>query len=550
MILSLHVSNYVLIDSLDLDFSSGLCAITGETGSGKSILLGALSLLLGAKGDREDVRKGSDRAEISGVFQTDSRDVKHWLDERDIVSEDGEIVIRRVIRTGGRSTYTVNGTPVTIKEGEELGEYLVDFSSQHAHHSLMKKEVLRSLLDDYSKDNEELEAYSSSYKALTDAKRELEETKRILQSSKEEADYMSYCLSEIEKAGLREGEEDELREKLKKEANSEFLASSIQNSVSDLNSARSFLFSAFSSIEKAGRKDEELGSLVSRLDSSVIETDDIYETLRDYLSSLSFSEEEIEEMNSRLSLIQRLKRRYGGSVEAALRTADDYREKLSLIEDSSGRMNELGKKVEKYTLETEKRACTLSEKRRKGADVFSRKIEETLHKLGMENAVFTIIVSDTVPGPYGKDNIEYLIAPNRGEKTSPIQNSASGGELSRIMLAIKASSNSSSSVDTLLFDEIDAGLGGVVATFVGEELRELSSRNQVITITHLAQIASRADTHFLVSKSSVGDRTVSSIREVTGEERVKETARLLSGDEGEISLMHARELLSAASAGN
>ena len=153
MILSLHVSNYVLIDSLDLDFSSGLSAITGETGSGKSILLGALSLLLGAKGDREDVRKGSDRAEISGVFQTDSNDVKAWLDERDIDSEDGEIVIRRVIRTGGRSTYTVNGTPITIKEGEELGEYLVDFSSQHAHHSLMKKEVLRNLLDDFAKDD-------------------------------------------------------------------------------------------------------------------------------------------------------------------------------------------------------------------------------------------------------------------------------------------------------------------------------------------------------------------------------------------------------------
>ena len=547
MILSLHVSNYVLIDSLDLDFSSGLSAITGETGSGKSILLGALSLLLGAKGDREDVRKGSDRAEISGVFQSQSKDVKAWLDERDIECDDGEIVIRRVIRTGGRSTYTVNGTPVTIKEGEELGEYLVDFSSQHAHHSLMKKEVLRNLLDDYAKDGEELGQYSSSYKALTEAKKELEETRRIVESSKEEKDYMSYCLSEIEKAGLREGEEDELREKLKKEANSEFLASSIQNTVSDLNSARSLLSSAYSSLEKAGRKDEGLESLVSRLDSSVIEIDDIFETARDYCSSLSFSEEEIEDMNSRLSLIQRLKRRYGGSVEAALKTADDYREKLSLIEDSSARINELEKKVEKYSKETDRKASVLSEKRRKGAEVFSKKIEETLHKLGMENALFTITVTDTAPGPFGKDSIEYLIAPNRGEKTSPIQNSASGGELSRIMLAIKASSNSSSSVDTLLFDEIDAGLGGVVATFVGDELRELSRRNQVITITHLAQIASRADTHFLVSKASVGERTVSSIREVTGDERVKETARLLSGDEGEISLMHARELLGALS---
>lgn len=543
MILSLHVSNYVLIDSLDLDFSSGLSAITGETGSGKSILLGALSLLLGAKGDRDDIRKGCDRAEISGVFHSDSKDVRAWLEKRDIEAEDGEIVIRRVLRTGGRSTYTVNGTPLTIKEGEELGEYLVDFSSQHAHHSLMKKEVLMNLLDDYAGDNAELDTYRLSYKALTDAKKELEETRRIVESSKEEEDYMSYCLSEIEKAGLREGEEDELRESLKKEANSEFLAESVQNCVSDINSARSLLSSAYSSLEKAGRKDVELESLVTRLDSSVIEIDDIFVTARDYVSSLSFSAEEIEQMNTRLSLIQRLKRRYGGSVESALKTADDYRNRLSLIQDSSERLNELEKKVQKYSLETENKASVLSEKRRNGARVFSKKIEETLHKLGMENAVFTISVTDTSPGPNGKNAVEYLIAPNRGEKTSEIQNSASGGELSRIMLAIKATSTSSSSVDTLLFDEIDAGLGGVVATFVGDELRHLSLRNQVITITHLPQIASRADTHFLVTKSSVGDRTVSSIREVTGEDRVRETARLLSGDAGEISLMHARELL-------
>ena len=544
MIDSLHVTNYVLIDRLDLDFPSGLITITGETGSGKSIILGALSLLLGAKGDREDVRKGADRAEISGTFHTSSPLVKEWCDKHDITLEDDELIIRRVIKTEGRSLYTVNGSPVTIKEGEELGETLVDFSSQHAHHSLMKKEVLREMLDDFSSSGELLSSYSDSYRQLTAAQRELEETRKLVESGKEEADYMSYCLKEIEKAALRIGEEEELKEKLQREANSEFLVENLTAATDDLRSASSLLSSSQSSLNKADKKDSSLDELSSRLESASIEIDDIYETLRDYTSSLSFSESEIEEMNSRLSTIQRLRRRYGGSVEEALKTAEDYRNKLSLIEDSSDRIAALERKVSSLRSETEKKASLLSDKRKKGAEKFSSKIEETLHKLGMANAVFTISVTDEPLSPWGKDRIEYLIAPNRGEKTSLIQNSASGGELSRIMLAIKASSTGEGNVETLLFDEIDAGIGGVVAQYVADELKTLSKRSQVITITHLPQIASRADEHFLVEKKTSGERTLSSIREVRGEERVMEIARLLSGDVTPISKMHAEELLS------
>ena len=544
MIDSLHVTNYVLIDRLDMDFPSGLITITGETGSGKSIILGALSLLLGAKGDREDVRKGADRAEISGSFHTSSPLVREWCDKHEIENDDDTLVIRRVIRTEGRSLYTVNGSPVTVKEGEELGQYLVDFSSQHAHHSLMKKEVLISLLDDFSSSGELLSSYCDTYRQMNGAVKELEEKRRLVAEGKEEADYMSYCLKEIEKADLREGEEDELKEKLAKEANSAFLVENLTACQDDLRSSSSLLSSALSSLRKANKKDSSLDALSSRLESASIEIDDIHETIRDYTSSLSFSESEIEEMNSRLSTIQRLRRRYGGSVAEALRIAEDYRTKLAFIEDSSDLITTLERKVSSLKEETEKKAAALSAKRRKGAGLFSKKIEDTLHKLGMENAVFTISVTDDELSLYGKDRIEYLIAPNRGEKTSPIQNSASGGELSRIMLAIKASSTMRSDVDTLLFDEIDAGIGGVVAQYVAEELRTLSDKSQVITITHLAQIASRADAHFLVEKKTSGERTLSSIREVRGEERVMEIARLLSGDVTDISKRHARELLS------
>lgn len=544
MIDSLHVSNYVLIDRLDLIFSSGLITITGETGSGKSIILGALSLLLGAKGDREDVRKGADRAEISGTFHTSSEKVKAWCNEHDIPFEDGEIIIRRVIRAEGRSLYSVNGSPVTIKDGMELGDLLVDFSSQHAHHSLMKKDVLREILDSFSSSGLLLEEYRKSYFSLVEAEKELEKTKELVASGREEADYMSYCLNEIDKAGLREGEEDEIKERLRRESESEFLMENLSSSTEDLRSASSLIGQSQSALLKANRKDASLDSLSARLESASIEIDDIYETMREYASSLSFSEGEIEEMNSRLSTIQRLRRRYGGSVEAALRTADEYRQKLSLIEDSSERIAALEKKVFSLKTETEKKAALLSEKRKKGAQEFSRKIELTLHKLGMENAVFTITVTPSVFTQYGGDEIEYLIAPNKGEKTSLIQNTASGGELSRIMLAIKAQLSDGGGIETLLFDEIDTGLGGVVAQYVAEELRTLSKTSQVITITHLAQIASRSDCHFLVEKKTTEGRTVSSIREVEGGERVREIARLLSGEVTGISLKHAEELLS------
>ncbi len=544
MIESLHVSNYVLIDNLDLNFTSGLNAITGETGSGKSILLGALSLLLGARGDREDIRKGKDRAEVSGVFYTSSPLVREWCENHDIPIEDNTLIIRRILKAEGRSLYTVNGCPVTMKDGEELGELLVDFSSQHAHHSLMKKDVLRTLVDDYSKTGELLSSYRESYREMIQAKKNLEETKRIIESGREEADYMSYCADEIEKAALVPGEEEELRDKLKKESNSAFLVETVSSSVGDLKSASGLLGQSSSLLDKALKKDESLSDLQSRLESSIIEIDDICSTLRDYTSSLTFSDGEIEEMNARLSIIQRIRRRYGGSVESALETLADYRNKLSLISDSSDKLAKLEKEVRLYTEQAEAKADELSRMRKKGAIGFSKEIESTLHKLGMENAVFTIEVEKGELTPFGRDRIEFLIQANKGEKTSPIQNAASGGELSRIMLAIKASGNTDGGIETLLFDEIDSGLGGVVASFVGQELRELSKKSQVITITHLSQIAGKADSHFLVEKADTGERTVSTIRNIEGEERVREIARLLSGDTSAISLEHARSLLS------
>ena len=546
MLESLHVRNYVLIDSLDLDFSDGFIVIIGETGSGKSIILGALSLLLGQKADKEAVRKGSEMAEVSGTFSIGSSEVLSWCNDHEIEVEDNTLVLRRVIRSNGRSTYSVNGTALNRSEGEELGMLLVDVSSQHAHQSLMKNDVLRKVLDEASSSLEALDSYRASYKELMETEDKLKQTKELMERSSEEADYMKYCLSELENADLKVGEEEELKEKLSLQASSEYIAENLSSAQDELKSAQSSLSEALSYIRKAEKKDPSLLQYSERLESQSIETEDIFESIRDYLSSMSFSETEIEMMNQRISLIQRMKRRFGGSVEAAIEQRENFREKLELISDSSDVISSLEKKMDKLSKEVEDKAQKLTSLRKKGATAFSKHIEEKLHRLGMEASVFTIAVTPlSSPGPYGKDKIEYLISANKGEKTSLIQETSSGGELSRLMLAMKTSMEGSGSVDTMLFDEVDAGIGGRVATCVAKELRQLSQSKQVITITHLSQIASKADRHYKVYKYEENGRTISHIKLLDGEERVRELARILSGDESEISLEHARKILEA-----
>ena len=544
MLESLHVRNYVLIGKLDLDFSDGFTVITGETGSGKSIILGALSLLLGQKADKEAVRNGSDMAEVSGTFSITSPDVISWCSDHEIDVEDNSLILRRVIRTNGRSTYSVNGTALTRAEGEELGMLLVDVSSQHAHQSLMKSDVLRKVLDEASSSLAELDSYRTSYSELVSAENKLKETKEMMERSSEEADYMKYCLSELDKADLKVGEEEELKEKLNLQASSEFIAENLSSTQDELKSASSSLSEALSYMRKAEKKDPSLLEYSERLESQSIETEDILESIRDYLSSLSFSETEIEMMNQRISVIQRMKRRFGGSVEAAIEQRESFREKLEMISDSSDVISSLEKKIDKLNKEVEAKAAKLTSLRKKGAEIFSKRIEEKLHRLGMEAAVFRIAITPlSLPGPYGKDKIEYLISANKGEKTSLIQETSSGGELSRLMLAMKTSMEGSGSVDTMLFDEVDAGIGGKVATCVAKELKDLSQTKQVITITHLSQIASEADRHYKVYKTEENGRTVSHIKLLENEDRVKEIARILSGDESEISLEHARKML-------
>ena len=544
MLEELSVRNYVLIDSLDIAFSKGFTVLTGETGSGKSIMLGALSLLLGAKADKDDVRQGENSAEISGIFSYASDEAMQWAEKHGIEAEDRSFLIRRLIRVNGRSVYTVNGSPVTVKEGEELGHLLVDVSSQHAHQSLLKPGVLRAMLDKAAGTIELLSEYSSAYRNVKERERELGEAEENIRRIADEADYMCFSLKELEDADLKEGEEETLKAELEVMNSSEYLKESLTSAVSELRSASSSLSEVLDVIRKASRKDQRLTEYTDRMESLGIEADDILLSLRDHLAAIDFPESEMEEKNARLMQLQRIRRRFGGSIEEAIRRRDDFRSRLEEAENGEGLLDDLRKKLEKEKAVLADKGEKLLSERRKAASKLEKRIESHLRKLGMAAAVFSIRVERAAsPGPDGMDSISFLIAPNRGEKLSLIQDTASGGELSRIMLALKVSLFSGTGVGTMLFDEIDAGIGGTVANAVAEEMKELSQSEQVIAITHLPQIASRADSHYLVEKEEKDGRTMTRIRAVAGEERVKEIARLLSGETSDLSLRHARALL-------
>ena len=544
MLESLHVKNYVLIDNLDLDFSNGFTAITGETGSGKSIMLGALSLLLGKKADKDDVRLGFESAEISGIFSIKHERARKWLDDHSIELEDGTILVRRVIKENGRSIYTINGSSITRSEGEDLGALLVDISSQHAKQFLSKSDVLRQMVDEASMSSGVLNEYSTCFQKYKNKLKEQEELDSFLKKSNEEADYIRFCLDELEKADLKIGEEDDLKERLAVMTSSEFLAQTVSDIQTELKTAGSSLDESLSLMHKAEKKDAKLLDYATRLENISIECDDIKQSLRDYMDSISFSEYELEEKNERLATIQKIKRRFGPSIEDALKLKDEYKKKLDKFENGEELQKEIKREVETLEIKCNELANRLSGLRKKGAKKLAHEIEQNLHSLGMKAASMDILIEDSgALQQFGKDKISFMIAANKGEKFSEIQNSSSGGELSRLMLALKVALKGKGDIETLLFDEIDSGIGGTVANNVALELLKLSKMQQVVAITHLAQIASKADRHFVVFKEEKNGRTISHIKEIKGEERVKEIARLLSGDTSEISLEHARSLL-------
>lgn len=543
MLESLKINNFVLIPTINLDFYDGMTVLTGETGSGKSIVLGAISLILGSKADKDEIRAGESKAELEAVFRTDRKSLIALLDDKGIDSDDGRIIIRRQIRSNGRSFYSLNGVNLTIAEAQEIGRMLVDITGQNSALSLVRKDRQLALLDSSKEIAASLSSYEASYEEYLSLVEERKASLERMRKVEEDRSYLEYCLDELDKAELMEGEDDEIKAKLEVASSSEYIVENLEAVKEGLDNASRSLSAALSALFKAKGKDESLDEYYQRMESSSIETDDLLQSISAQLSSYSFDPYELEDMNSRLATLQRIRKKYGGSIEAAIAKRDEIRLMLDEAEGEAISLDRLDKAIEKKRVECLEKAEALHMLRHKRAEKLGRDITSTLKKLSMESAEFRIELEKTSLGAKGFDNVSFLIAPNRGERMSPVEDAASGGELSRIMLAIKSNFLDSDDVETLIFDEIDSGISGHAASNVASVMKELSKRHQIIAITHLAQIASKADNHILVHKSEEKGRTVSHLDYIEGEKKVAEIARLLSGDDSDISLRHARSLI-------
>jgi DNA repair protein RecN (Recombination protein N) len=556
MLEELVVENYAIIDNLNVSFGAGLNVLTGETGGGKSILIGALGLLLGDKADAETIRAGSDEANVSGVIRVgESAEVVSWLKDHGVNPEDQAIIIRRRIKRSGKGSVFVQSSPFTLSALRELTGLIFDLHGQHEHQSLLRVESHRKLLDRYSGCEEIDESFSGCYSRLL---RQREAYTELLGSEQERlrrADLLKFSVQEIDEAELKPGEDDALARELKLLAGAEKLEQALEtvlrNSVESRGGALGFLREARGAMAEAGQLDSELTPAAKQLDDAFYEIEDVVENVRRYRSSFNFDPARLESLESRMALIGKLKKKYGGSIEEILEYGNSSRRELERMENADQEKQALEKDIVGLEKELRGLAEKLSIKRKEGAEKLRPAIEAELKSLGMEKARFRvqIQVKENEAGrpvytSHGKDRVEFLISPNQGEPFRRLAQIASGGEISRIMLAIKSVLAESDHINSLIFDEVDVGIGGEVALAVGERLKRLGEHKQVLCITHLATLAVRADNHIKVEKVLKAGRTITLSKAIRGNQRLEEIARMLAGDrQGELSLKHAGELL-------
>jgi len=557
----LTVRDFALIERLSVSFTGGLNLLTGETGAGKSLLVGAIGFLLGAKADTGVIRTGAEESLVTGVIDiSHNAAAQEWLRSRGLEPEDGKVLIRRGIKSNGRGSAYIQNQSALRSDLAELTSLLVDLHGQHEHQSLLQPENHRKLLDGYAKIEAEVDSFRERFTALAAERRAYESALASEAQRGREIEFLRFAVDEISKAKLRVGEEEELEAEERLLSQHEKLFASVEAAHGALSGSSSgdegegalaTLRRLRSGLESAQAIDPAISDLARRSDDAFYELEDVADSLRHYLGALSFSPDRLEEVESRLADISKLKKKYGSTIEEILGRLEEDRGKLSRLETWEEDKGEIERRIASMEAEVLASALAISEKRKAAAAGLQAKVEAIVRSLGMPNAKFMVRVGrkDTdggkpVVGPCGVDEVEFLIAPNLGESAKPLARIASGGELSRVALAAKTVLASSDSVDCLIFDEVDTGIGGEVAVAVGEHLKKLGEFKQVLCITHLASIAVRADNHYRVEKETSGGRTSTRLSRIEGRARAEEIARMLAGDpQEEASIAHAVELL-------
>lgn len=549
MISSIHVKNYILIDDLTVDFTGGLNVITGETGAGKSILINAIDIAFGAKYSKDVIKNGADKAVIEVFINNSRTDCKELFEENGI-DFDSEIILTREI-TSSSSRSRVNGTLVNQEFIKSLKDLFWDIHSQHQTYSFLQPKSHIVLLDNYAKSvyGGDLSEYKTLYKEYQGLLSDLETAKNSANATESQIDFLKFQINEIEQAQIEDvNEENDLKQELAVLENAEKLKELTQGAYWALNGDDGSLMDAILQIKSNISRAVSMDSSLEDIEQSVIDfaenAREISSNLRDYASSLSSDAQRLNEIQERLYLFDKLKRKYGSNLEEILATYDDLSKELNTIEYSSAKIDEIQEKIDNLLQNLNKLAQKISENRKNYAKVLSSLVVDELEKLELAKSKFEIRITQKELSHDGIDDVEFYISTNVSQDLAPLASVASGGEISRVMLAIKTIFAKADEIDTVIFDEIDTGISGKAAQSVADEISELAKYRQIILITHQAIIASKAQNHLFVSKEQT-DKTSLQIKTLNDEERVVAIASLASGDTSKSALDFAKSLLSA-----
>lgn len=552
MLTSLKIENVAIIESAAIEFGCGLNVLTGETGAGKSIVIDSINAILGERTSRDIIRTGAQSAKVYAVFEDVNERVRNFLDENGIDCEDGVLIINRTLSREGKNVCRINGAPVTVSMLREIGGELIDIHGQHDNQSLLSPEKHCGFVDSFAGNADLIADYREKYGRLCEIRSKLKKLTTDESSKSQRIDFLTYQIDELEKAEITIGERDELKARKSLINNSQKVIESLNIAYEALKADGAgidMITDAESEIANASAYMETLGEASEKITDIRYELEDIAETVRDAMTEVDFDPSELEDIDERLDLLYRLSKKYGDTEEEMLEYLEKARAELDNIAFSEERVKELQKQEKEALAETETAACKLTESRKTTGEKLSNAICSELEFLDMPNVRFVVKCSDIGLTENGKDEIEFLISANAGEEPKPLAKIASGGELSRIMLAIKNVLAETDGVDTMIFDEIDTGVSGRAAQKIAMKLRSASKGRQVICVTHLAQIAAQGDVHLYISKSVSDGKTYTNIKSLIEEERVAEIARIMGGMEiTKLQLESAREML--ANAGN
>jgi DNA repair protein RecN (Recombination protein N) len=571
MLTELRITNFAIIDKLELEFGPGLVIFTGETGAGKSIIMDALEMLLGGRAETTVLRTEAERASVEGVFKltgSTQKAVNEILKREELLDDENYVTLAREVRREGRSIARINGNTVNVTLLREVGAFLVDIHGQTEHLSLLDVRAHLGLLDRFAAVDSALGSYRQTYIALQALRKELTELRHAQADADRRIEMLTFQAEEIESARLKPGEDEELRRERDRLANAETIAASAQEALAlidegspEIPAITDQLGQTASALSSLARVDPSQAELSSRAETLLENLSELAHDLRDYLESIEYNPRRLEQVEERLDLLHRLLRKYGGTLESVLEFGNKARQQLETISNAAEKIGELQAKEAFLLTELAARAKKLSDLRKKAAEKLAKGIEHELNDLKMESARFSVDFQtkpDATGLPLdektrvafdgsGFDRVEFLVAPNPGEGLKPLAKIASGGETSRLMLALKNVLAKADPIPSLVFDEIDQGIGGRVGGVVGQKLWHLGRAHQVMCITHLPQLASFGDQHFQVQKLVNKGRTTTQVVPLDGDERILELAQML-GEVSEGTLRSAHDLLQSARA--